>query len=61
MKHLVKRLTGWLLCIILAVGMLPIAGRKAKAADIKLWVESASADWTYDGKETSYEKSRINF
>ena len=33
MKHLVKRLTGLMLCIILAIGMLPVAGRKAKAAE----------------------------
>ena len=33
MRHLVKKLTGWMLCIILAVGMPPMAGRKAKAEE----------------------------
>ena len=33
MKRLVKKLIGWTLCLMMAVGMLPVAAREAKAAD----------------------------
>ena len=62
MKHLVKRLTGWMLCRILAVGMLPIAGRRVQAAESKeLSVDSASADWTYDGNEHTMKKYTVHY
>ena len=33
MKNLWKRLIGWTLCLMMTVGMLPVAAREAKAAD----------------------------
>ena len=33
MKNLWKKLIGWTLCLMMAVGMLPVAAREAKAAD----------------------------
>ena len=33
MNRLVKKLIGWILCAVMAVGMLPVATRGAKAAD----------------------------
>ena len=63
MRHLSKKLIGWMLCLAMAVGMLPGMGREAKAEDskIELWVQSADYEWSYDGEAHTYNKYTVYF
>ena len=54
MKNLWKKLIGWTLCLMMAVGMLPVAAREAKAAETDA---GAGEGIVWNAEENRYEIS----
>ena len=54
MKNLWKKVIGWALCLMMAVGMLPVAAREAKAADTDA---GAGEGIAWNAEENRYEIS----